>query len=171
MTEIFLVYPHPVHEITSIVSLLTYECLLPNPFQFNIYQPYFSTTNNKVFQPFNSRHTEQGAKIVKVHHQFSLKRYLIIKKRVIKLCLKQISISWHNRIHSFKIVLKNLIAKIIIIVLFIKIMPIMDFYYFFIPRFIFSRFFSIFPKFSLHTWGPFSSHQCAEAHLLKIAAV
>jgi hypothetical protein len=42
--------------------------------------------------------------------------------------------------------------------------------YFFIPQ-IFLASFRPSPKLPLHTCGPFASHQCAEAHRLKIAAV
>jgi hypothetical protein len=57
---------------------------------------------------FNSRYTEQGAEIVKAHHQF-LREILSLKT-------------------SNEIMFKIPIAKILIIVLFLKIMLIMDFY-------------------------------------------
>jgi indole-3-glycerol phosphate synthase len=70
---------------------------------------------------FNSWHTEQSAKTVKAHHQF-LRRDFIIKKTNIK--------------NAFK----SSIAKILIIVLFFKIMLIMDIDDFFIPQFLFASF-------------------------------
>jgi hypothetical protein len=65
---------------------------------------------------------------------------------------------------------KSSIAKILIIMLFLKIMMIVDFGDYFIPQFFLASF-RPFPKLSLHTYGPLASHQCAEAHGLKIAAL
>jgi hypothetical protein len=68
----------------------------------------FSTEVPLTQRLLNSRHTKQGAKIVKAHHQF-LRRDFIIK------------------IMSINILFKSSIAKILIIVLFLKIMLITDF--------------------------------------------
>jgi hypothetical protein len=71
---------------------------------------------------------------------------------------------------SNNIVLKSSIAKIIIIVLFLKIMLIMDFDNFLVPQFFLASFLPS-PKLPGHICRPFASHQCAVAHQLKIAAL
>jgi hypothetical protein len=61
-------------------------------------------------------------------------------------------------------VFKSSIAKILITVLFLKIMLIMDFDDFFIPQFFLASF-SPSPKLPRHTCGPFVSHQVQIAAL------
>jgi hypothetical protein len=67
-------------------------------------------------------------------------------------------------------VFQSLIAKILITVLFLKIMFIMYFDDFFIPQ-IFLDSFRPPAKPPRRTCGPLASHQCAEAQRLKIAAL
>jgi hypothetical protein len=122
------------------------------PWKYIFISGYFitlSVSRRDFFNHFKSWHTEKGAKIVKAHHQF-LRKDFIIKKKT-----------------SNKIVFKSSVAKFLITVLFFKIMLIIDFDYFLFNFFLTS--FWPYPKFPRHTCGPFRSHQCAITHRLQIA--
>jgi hypothetical protein len=99
---------------------------------------------------FNPRHVEKGAKIVKAHHQF-LRRVFIIKKT------------------SNKIVFKSSIAKILITVLFLKNNVDHGFPRFFFYSSIISRFFSAFHQTPAAHLRALRSHMCAAAHRFKFA--
>lgn len=66
-----------------------------------------------------------------------------------------------------EIVFKRSIAKILIIMLFLKIMLIIDLDDF-LSIIFFTLLFELPPEFQRHTCGPFTWHQCAAAHRLKI---
>jgi hypothetical protein len=70
---------------------------------------------------------------------------------------------------SNKIVFKSSIAKILRIVLFLKIMFLMKFDDFSSPQ-VFLASFRPSPKLLRYNCGPFASHRCVTAHWLKIAA-
>jgi hypothetical protein len=94
----------------------------------------------RVFQHFSTH----GTRIVKAHHQFLRRDFIIIKT-------------------INKIVFKISITKILSIVLFLKIILIMDFDNFCIPHFCLTSFRPS-PKLPWHTCIPFVSHQSAAAH-------